>query len=337
MHYHKYKDHIIEGFKGPKLGLAGEIQCILRDEMGRVVYDSGPSPNLITNFGLDAYHGESPLGSNRSIWATCYIGSGTNTPAFTDTQMQTGLGAAQGLTGLQYGSFYEYYDWGASPKWMASQNFSRFNAGVGTGTINEVGFSPYNYWENNTGSPYLTIRHLTPAPIVKGASNILDVWYKFFWYFDETDATGTIVLDGQTYNYTCRWIGLTGSNQGYTYNYTLSTPGIKYFSNATYSDGELAATTATALTDGQVSGNGISLANLTPVYPNQYRDMRMTVNVDWELTSKTIRSFRCQNMNGQTGWQARFGRAGGGDEAIPKTTYDILWIDGRIAWDRYTP
>jgi hypothetical protein len=165
----------------------GEFKITMRDLNGRFLYETDWMPNLITNNGLD-HVGDSP-----NYWGTWHVGSGTTPPAFTDTQLEalTGSGTTSPIQS-SYGQLGapDYICWG-----IRSQ---RFDAGQGTGTINELGIGP--------ASNDLSIRALVTPGIVKNADQIMDITHKHYCQRDyvTSDLTGTIDISGVSYDYTLR-------------------------------------------------------------------------------------------------------------------------------------
>jgi hypothetical protein len=73
----------------------------------------------------------------------------------------------------------------------------RFNAGAGTGTVQECGMG------TNAGLNYLFSHHLLDTPIVKAANNILDVSYRFTVWPSLIETTApSVLIDGV--NYECK-------------------------------------------------------------------------------------------------------------------------------------
>jgi hypothetical protein len=237
-------------------------------------------------------------------------------------------------------SDYEYYGWSDPVPWMASADYARFGAGVGTGNVNEIGWSANNLTTPISGSPNLCIRHLTPETIVKGATDILDIWYKPYWYFDITDGTGSIALGGQTYDWTARWLQLNGARQSFTQGYTSHNILTQTISPRSYCDGDLVSAFAD---HGTWSGNISAVPMYTnspfpaPLGTDHWVDCRVGINVDGVLPTEELRLIAFSGWIGNIGIQVRFGRQGGGDERIPFTNKDIFWTEFRWHYDRYVP
>ena len=167
--------------------------------------------NIITNQGLDQ------VATDISALRYCQIGTGNTAPAAADTELdnwlagtatiQSGAGASSGATSPYYGGIIRTY---------------RFDAGVGTGNIQEVGVG----W--GTSGTTLFSRALivdgmgNPTSITKLSDEILDVSYWHRVYCPTTDTVGTINISGVDYDYTIRpaFAGSTrgGSGRGWGLN-----------------------------------------------------------------------------------------------------------------------
>jgi hypothetical protein len=74
----------------------------------------------------------------------------------------------------------------------------RFAAGVGTGTIREFGTGP------SSSNINMCVHTLVSPEVNKAADQVLDVYYRFSVYPDLTDNTGSVLIDGQTYDWVSR-------------------------------------------------------------------------------------------------------------------------------------
>lgn len=190
----------------------GEIRCLLRDEMGNVIQDTGWIPNIITNYGVWTM---TYVFSYQGPYGICLLGSSNQAPAVTDTSL---------IALLDYQDSNLSGSWAnnGAPNWdYYSIKGFRFNAGTATGTIREMGLS---YYSDNTR---LTIRTLVTPEIVKGIDQVLDVYHRLTCYPDITTKTGTIVVSGITYDFEQRPAemdqafnahGECGGNEMYFYN-----------------------------------------------------------------------------------------------------------------------
>lgn len=166
-------------------------------------------PNLITNAGLNA------IGVNAgNPIETGQVGSGNNAPAFSDTQLQSriaytsnrpsGIGGASGISG------------GAEP-FAYVRTVWRFVDGQAAGNIQEVGVGQV---VTNPATDPLFSRALVldaagdPTSITVLSDETLDLFYEFRIYLPTTDVTGSIVLEGVSYDYTIRPIDFNSRSFG---------------------------------------------------------------------------------------------------------------------------
>ena len=205
----KYKDVHIEGINsGPSLGMGGEFKCILRDANGRFLYETPWMPNLITDYGIARMN--SWLANNGYF----FIGNSSQTPAFTDTQLIGYLGASNTQADA------DFHSTNSAPNWeFYTIKSKRFNAGVGTGTIREVGIGASGAQTNNT----MFVRALITPEIEKSLDQVLDVYYRFYIWPDLIDKTGQITVDGELYNWTQRWSDIDAPNKSTYSNASFNT------------------------------------------------------------------------------------------------------------------
>lgn len=199
----KYRDIVLslnncwnaQGHTVPNMqhSMMGEYRLIRYNSMGQVNYDTGWVRNLITDYGLTA---KTLDGGFASYF---YIGSGTTPPQVTDTAMDSFLGyssLSQGSTERNTNPVAPFYE-------MWNQKAMRFAAGVGTGTINEVGIG------SNTVGGELFARQLVVPGVPKAADEVVDVIWRITMFPDLTEKTGTVVDDGITFDWTLRPLGVT--------------------------------------------------------------------------------------------------------------------------------
>lgn len=177
-------------------GIRGEVRAILYDLNLRPVQDTGWTPNVITNLGME-----------RGGWATGGIGAymnigfGTSTPSVTDTTLgnwQARVSAS--VAGIISPTAPDYA--------LSMQRAGRFNPGVATGTVSEMGLSTSNL-DNPTN---LGVRALLSPAIAKGVDNYLDVYHRLWMYPPLTDSTGQFLIDGELFDVTIRPFRIAGSH-----------------------------------------------------------------------------------------------------------------------------
>lgn len=311
--------------------IRGEFRSFLWDYKGRLKHDTGWNDNLITDHALLALGVKASAGGGNWV-QSCHIGDDDTPPVASNTSLNNGLAGY----GYSAGGV-ETYGWGDFPPWQAFMGYWRFYAGEGTGTIREMGVSNRPSSSPTVdGSGRLNAHHLVPTPFVKGATDVLDVWYRATWYHNLTDVTGQIVLDGLTYDYLCRWGGLGGTSQGFTWGYTWYNPVLRRLENFSYSDGEL-GDVYSGLDGGEITSNYDSAENTGPGPDgDHWNTTRYSLGLDAELASKTV---RCMYMGGWVTAKAtkvRFGLEGT-DAPIPFTDKDIMWIDHEWHYAKYVP
>jgi hypothetical protein len=189
--------------------------------------------NLITNLCLEnygaAWQGSGYSGGGLTLDQSknngmfyCHVGTGTATPAVTDTTLQAFVAGQQVIHGLGLGT---YWAQGSAPFYGAHRYKARFSPGFGGGNINlnEVGQS-YQLTTGNLSSRALTVDGQgTPTTVTVLADEYLDVYYTRRNYpchmADEglgtpADDTGTVDIAGVTYNYTIRPSAVTDNDWG---------------------------------------------------------------------------------------------------------------------------
>jgi len=162
-------------------------------DTGIITYDGPWIPNLITDAGLDY------MGNNNNYLSWCQVGSdaGSSLPLANNN---TALGAK--ITGahsnILNGSAVIANAQDGGQWYTAVTKTFRFDAGVATGTVAEVGVG----WAN-TGSLF-SRAIVTPSAITVLADEVLDVTYEFRYYVPTADDNGSVVLNGVTYYYLSR-------------------------------------------------------------------------------------------------------------------------------------
>jgi hypothetical protein len=295
-------------------GLRGEYKFILRNEDGSIAQETDWQDNLITDNGLFRFGHDYFTGT---WYSNVYVGTGTTPPAITDTQLEAQIGSqGNGSNGLQSGTAIapDYERWEIRT-W-------RLAAGNGTGTITEAGVG--------NGSTDLFSRIVLTTPIVKGATQVLDIYWKFWMYPDRTDYTGQVVIKGVTYNWSMKAINLDISGA------VISEPTVSTFYHPT-----IYPETATDGDDTNgISGSGVnhpSVSRSYPAYGTGYKDVFFDIGLgEWITNTGQIQyiyifcffGFRLK-LTAVDG-----GNPGGG---VPKDSTEVLDLTVRILWDRYTP
>jgi len=193
-------------FKGSSsFGMRGEVRGVLWNADGSLAQDTGWNSNLILD-NMATLMDE----SNPSWYSWCTIGSSTLAPAITQTSIQSFL-ASQG-SGSNPMPYVDYPRPPTAPNWERySIRKWRFDAGEGTGNVNEFTLG------TTTGGANACVRHVFPATIPKGATQVLDVFYRFYLYPDLVPRTGTVMINGVSYDWETSFYKLD------IYNFSLFT------------------------------------------------------------------------------------------------------------------
>lgn len=194
------------GFNGGKI--AGQYTLRkYKADTDELVQEIGPFDNLITDKGLNR-------AGAANFAQYMFVGTGTATPAVTDTKLGNYLAYTSGYApgGIWNSALLR----GGSPDyWVQGSGTWRFNAGVAAGTLTEVGIG----WLESGSPPSATHRVSSRALIVdSGGSPIsitvlpdeyLDVTYSLRYYpYTGSDVVQTVVISGITYTFTTRALGV---------------------------------------------------------------------------------------------------------------------------------
>lgn len=179
-----------------KLALKGEYTLIKRNGKTNKVVSIHKFDNLITDLGLDR------LGTAPAL-PTIFLGTGTNAPSVSDTQM----GA--------YLYFKDVTSTGSPPAPTSPDYFSTvfriatFATGTATGNLTEVGVGWYSTNPVNTNHRVFSRARIldgvgSPTTLPVLADESLEVIYTLRVYRDLTDDTYNVTISGVTYGVTAR-------------------------------------------------------------------------------------------------------------------------------------
>lgn len=310
----KYKDLHARGKIQVRAGIQGEVRCILykRDEI-TVVSDTGWKPNLITDNGLNTYFTE----SNPKWSKYTHIGDDTTPAANSDTQLGNRLassdtsGSGGGVNIYNSAPDYEY----------SSTQSRRFDAGVGTGTINEIGMS---HLADGTS---LFNRVIVSPGIVKAFDQVLDVIFRITHWPQVNDQAGTVSIGGISYNTNTR-----GSS--YLPNINAVFDAIRETSLFTSDwqayDGNIGTIEGVPTGDAGPGSTNIVTSGYVP--NSHYMDMTHFAGLNEWNPTLGIRSIRCKTNIRSL--QTQFDAVSGGAR-IPKDGTKILDITWRYSWARH--
>lgn len=193
-------------------GGIGECEYTLKKykaDTNQLVQEVGPFSNLITNQGLNRW-GTAGFGSYT------FVGTGTVAPAVTDTTLGNYL--AYQSSDAPGGSWNPAISRGGSPDyWVMGSGTQRFNAGVATGNLTEVGFGYFNgamtSANHRVSSRALIVDSLgAPTSITVLADEYLDVTYSMKYYpYTGADVIQTVNISGVSYTFTTRALSALSS------------------------------------------------------------------------------------------------------------------------------
>lgn len=300
-------------------GICGDYKLRILDGKTRAIKYESPDwiPNLITNLGMDRVG----LGSG-AAWANfCRIGTGTTTPAFTDTALVAQVASTSTLVGSvsNVNAGAPNYETTSTATWEFAQ-------GAVVGNMAELGLG----WTASTANTLATRSRIldgggSPTTITVQASEILQVTYRLRSFPKITDDTGVVVISGVNYNYTAR-LSSAGNARG-----LQATNGpLTGLSSANAYNGALGAITAapsgttTSLTTGALAAytNG-----------NFYREHTVTAALAVGNLSGGITAISMSYLGGASGTWAT--HQIGFSPAIPKDNTKTLSLTFRTSWARH--
>ena len=187
------------------IGVEGRYELIRRKIADdSVVHTTGEFPNLITNLGLNrlGYSGVMPY---------CGVGSGTATPTVNDTQLQGLIGTSSNLRSTTSTRL------STTPYWVEESRVYRFDPGMATGNLSEVGVG----WDEGAGfKTWSRARILdgsgNPTTITVLADEYLEVVYTIRFYPPLNTTTYNVTITGSaplagTYSFQTRIANVTSA------------------------------------------------------------------------------------------------------------------------------
>jgi hypothetical protein len=261
--------------------------------------------NLVTDQGLDN------IGEVDTWTDFCHVGTGSTPPQTTDTQLDTWLATA-GWSGFADTNGNS----GSSPWYKFTRRIYRFAQGAAQGTIAEVGIGPTNV--------LLTSRSLVNPVVPVQADEILDVTWEVRFYQSEVDATGSILLDGTSYDYIVR----THTAGGQAPQQTLLKTGAGTNNPSGSGDHDISANIEDAYLPDEEPG-----ATIAAYVPGQYlTPITIQCGVDSSNYGGGLRSLDYQSN--RNFFNMRFGDPLNADATIPKDNTKTLDITLAVAWAR---
>ena len=308
-----------------KVRFAGKYRCVLNEGTDREV--STPwFDNLITNIGLDR------LGnSTTTVFTWASIGTGTTTPAFTDTSLAAFTASTSTIT------LDSQTNQGPSTYIAQCQFHHTYAQGAVVGNMAEVGVG----WATGGGSLWSRALILdgggSPTTLTVTALDQLTVYYQLTMTPDLTDLSSTVSISGTTYNYTGRiatvatWMAsfYTVFQSGSPARWATAAGG-SGFPLTSYSTQTLGAITSTPA--GTASNGGTNSIG-TYTTGNRYLDNTITVSPSQCNSSGGVGSFVVHFNGGTADWQYSLANASGG-AVLPKDNTKTWTMVIRFAWDR---
>ncbi len=265
--------------------------------------------NLITDTGLEQYG----LQNGADILPLCVVGTGSATPAFSDTTLGTQLAHSDNITAQSL--FNE-----VSAGYVRIRRTFRFAAGVATGNLTEVGIRS----DNSSGSLFSRALILdgsnAPTTITILSDEVLDVTYELRIYKPAADVTGTVTLGGTNYAFTIRPANSTASDWA---SPQLSATAYRF---ATYPSAYSSGIAAENTSPSGTLGNGDVPVAQTYVNGSKQRDFLISFGLS--AVTANIGSLLFNSNFGI--YQIGFA------PVVPKTNANVLSLTVRLSWARKT-
>ena len=293
------------------IGLSGRYTIEKRNAAGDVV-QALEFDNLITDAGLERW-------GTAGVIDRCYLGSGSTTPAVTDTAMATPL-ANTTTNDTAPAATYD-----AAVRSQTLYKKWRFAPGVGTGDVREVGVG----WVSGLWSRALVLDgNGNPMTISKAADETLDVTYAITLQFPPSDVVGVVNIKGADHTWTARPFQFSNPISLSAFGYGWGQ--YQYQGYATAYSGDLGA-----FPSGSVSGSSLGSSSssadaaLAYVAASRYRDLKLL----FPLNSGNG-SLKTVVYNHQTSHPYGLALQVGFSPAIPKLATEELTLVVRISWGR---
>jgi hypothetical protein len=266
--------------------------------------------NLITDTGLDL------IGSSASWLNSCRVGSGTTAPAASDTDLVSYTGTNSSIQSSVSAAQ-------STPPYYISKTLTyRFNAGLASGNLSEIGV----FTTSGAGGIMFSRALIldsggSPTTITIQEDEILDALYEFRIYPPTDDQTGSINLGGVEY----AWIGraslVTSSGvAGWTTGVAATSPNPTY--SAAY-NGVLGAITV----DPSGSTGSVSSAVGAAYVPGSYE---ASATYTWGVTVGNVSGgiSAVKFKLGMGAWKFGF------TPSIPKDSSHTLILSMKHTWAR---
>lgn len=324
----------------PKIGLAGYYRMRTHKyKSGKLGYDTGWFPNLITDGGIINWNNVPSLNASGEAFGNLCVGTGNATPTTSDTQLASLTAYVAANTPFSSTGYVAASP--PTPAYWWGNVVAQFGTGVAAGNLAEVGVYPAQF----DGNPpinvppngYLFSRALildsngNPTTITVLSDEILTVTWQLRFYLDLTDHAFTFNLNGSPIT------GVYRMSQASIQRANLATGGCTKNSNwsiQTYTGDIVSALSGTP------TGN-IGTLNQTLVTMNSINFTNDLANTGTCYVDRTVTA-RTSDFNGTWGsfifqnlmWSYQFGNL---SSPIIKTSGQQLQMSFRTAWGRYSP
>lgn len=286
--------------------------------------------NVITDNGLEN------LGSGSQGYSLtyCHVGTGSTAPAFTDTQLVSWTACNSSKVG---DSFHDGSPFGAQatdPYYGWKRGTYRFNAGVATGNLSEVGLGPANTNINLFCRSLIKDTLGNPTTITVLSDEMLDVTYELRMYPPLADSNFNVTISGVNYAFTVRaakvtngqsWGQLAGHTAGLHNNGTYGT---STYVTAFRSDAVLQAITQGL--GGTINDSTNSLiggTNSPYAAGTKYRDFVSGWDINVATHAGGVGGFELRTTKGT--YQVTV------SPVLPKNNTNNLQVTFRVSWARY--
>lgn len=316
---------------GAKVGLEGFFTFTAHGGKRGTVQLGSTSPNMILNAGLDR------LFSNNSgnMVARCALGTGTTPVTAADTGLASAApGAVTTTTQTTWPTAPTYV--AGPPDYTSNTIVFRFAVGVAVGTFTEVmvGNTAGTAWSR----ALIVDGSGNPTDIDVLADETLDVAYTLRIYPFQTDATGTVTLEGVSHAYTLRPSSVGAGGAGGWRAFDLLQQNLAGYSGSA-GPGAFAATGGTiGPRTGAPSGGTANTSGAPTLTPQAY------VNGTFERSFELKADLTQLNLaSGITTLQAAIPTGSGTPAAyvqlqfspnIPKTSAKVLKLNFKVSFAR---
>lgn len=303
-----------------RVGLEGWMRLeVYNAATGIKTKDTGWFKNLITDQGLDA------IAQQTDVMTHFHVGTSNTAPTISDTWLNafvaTTTTSRSDINGCT----------GSSPYYGYRRKTQRFDEGDATGNIQECAVG----WSASTGTAFshalIQDPGGSPKSITVLSNEYLDFTYELRYYPPTSDATGTCVIDGNSYNYQTRALNVTSTTFWSQYIGKKFEQLVLTESYHRAYTGALGAITATQPAGTDATGT-TDVTNVTYVPGDYFMDFTVRATTQqWNVAGGYIRSLvlACKGNR----WQTEFDKVADGT-GIPKSVSNGLNIYWRVSWTR---